>query len=168
MGAFGENPIFVQHQDTVHVLQGREPMRDHKQGLSVSALREHLENGSFGKAVEGGCGLVEDQDVRVPDQGPGNGEALLLPLRQIHPLFADDCVIPVRQPMNEPVYAGRPGCPLDILLACALVSVTEVLHDSPRQRSVLWDTNPIRPRRDLTSYSKDGLPSYRIRPPVGL
>ena len=52
----------------------------HKEGRAVlHDLLQGLVHVRLGLGVEGGGGLVEHEDAGVHDQGPGNGNALLLP-----------------------------------------------------------------------------------------
>ena len=43
--------------------------------------------------VEGGRGLIQQQDLGVPDEGAGDGDPLLLSSHQLSPLSANVCVI---------------------------------------------------------------------------
>ena len=47
--------------------------------------------------VEGGRGLIQQQDLGVPDQGAGNGDPLLLSSHQLGPLSAHVCVVTLRE-----------------------------------------------------------------------
>ena len=76
---FGDGAVGGKHDDTVGAFDGGEAMGDGDGG--VVATEEGGEGGidkGFRLGVEGGGGFVEDQDVRVFDEGPGNGDSLLL------------------------------------------------------------------------------------------
>ncbi len=48
---------------------------------------------AFGLVIQGAGGLVQDQDARVGDQRPGDGDALALAAGQIAALLPDQGVI---------------------------------------------------------------------------
>jgi hypothetical protein len=71
-------PALVKDVDDVGVLDCAQAMRD---GDGCTALCGGVEGGlydAFGCGVEGGCGFVEKQDLRVAEEGAGNGYALTL------------------------------------------------------------------------------------------
>ena len=59
--------------------------------------------------VERARGLVEEQDRRVLEDGPGDRHALALAARQAHPAVADDRVVALGQGADEVVGVGGPG-----------------------------------------------------------
>jgi hypothetical protein len=72
------DPALVKDVDDVGVLDCAQAMRD---GDGCTALCGGVEGGlydAFGCGVEGGCGFVEKQDLRVAEEGAGNGYALTL------------------------------------------------------------------------------------------
>lgn len=80
----GDGAIGGKHDDAVGAFDGGEAMGDGDGG--VVAAEEGGEGGideGFGLGVKGGGGFVEDQDVRVFDEGPGNGDSLLLAAREL-------------------------------------------------------------------------------------
>ena len=69
----------------------------------------------FGVAVEGACGLIEDQDLRLAQDGPGQGEALPLASAEAVAVLPDQGVVAGGQGADEVVGAGRLGGLLDRL-----------------------------------------------------
>src|SRR6202022_4253349 len=53
--------------------------------------------------------LVQDQDPRVPEQRPSNGQALTLAPREIGRTLPDEGVVAARQVLDEFFRAGEPG-----------------------------------------------------------
>jgi hypothetical protein len=72
------DPALVKDVDNVGVLDCAQAMRD---GDGCAALCGRVKGGlydAFGCGVEGGCGFVEKQDLRVTEEGAGDGYALTL------------------------------------------------------------------------------------------
>ena len=68
----------VQHHDLGRRLDGGEAVGDDEAG---APLHEHVQgplDQLLGRGVHAGGGLVQDQDARVGDEGPGEGEQLAL------------------------------------------------------------------------------------------
>ena len=76
--------------------------------------------GQFGKGrldlglvvrVREGCGLVQNQDGSVFQEGPGNGDALLFAAGEVDTLGADDGVESIREFFhNVHALGGLQGC----------------------------------------------------------
>ena len=69
-------------------------------------LRQRLLDRPLGLGVERRGRLVEDQDRRVLQEHAGDGQALLLPARELHAALADDRVEPVGQVGDHRVEPG--------------------------------------------------------------
>ena len=83
--------------------------------------------------------LVEDQDARVAQDGPGQGQALLLAAGQLGAGLADARLVAVRQLHDEVVGEGPLGRRLHVLPRCArAVAVGDVVVD----RVVEQDRSP--------------------------
>ena len=68
-------------------------------------------NIEFRLCVEGRGGLVEDHDAGVLEEGPGDGDPLLLAPGQLQPPLTDHGIVGIREPwddksMKEYVFAG--------------------------------------------------------------
>ncbi len=61
---------------------------------------------SLGLGIEGGRGLVQDEQGRLAGQGSGQGDALALSARKLCPPFADDGIDALGQGRNEIPGAG--------------------------------------------------------------
>ena len=82
MGAVGHDPPAVEKDDPIGQADGREAVR-HNQGGPI--LHEHTQAGVdplLHLDVDGARGVVEDQDGRVDQEGPGDGDALALSSRE--------------------------------------------------------------------------------------
>ena len=85
-------------------------MRDRDGGVVPAQQRgQGLVDQGLRLRVQGRGGLVQDQDIRVLDQGARDGDALLLPARQLRAARADVRVQPVGEVAQELAvcFAGR-------------------------------------------------------------
>src|SRR5947208_2028758 len=95
--AFLSDPRLVHNDDSIHILDGRQPMGDHKCGSAHCELRKRRLDRAFRLRVERGSGLVQDQDGRVLEEHPSDREALFLSAGQFYATLADDGIEAVRQ-----------------------------------------------------------------------
>mmetsp|Transcript_100078 Transcript_100078/g.169003 ORF Transcript_100078/g.169003 Transcript_100078/m.169003 type:complete len:813 (+) Transcript_100078:1867-4305(+) len=113
--------------DAVTVLDRHQPMRDGQHRAALHHVVQCLLHDHLALAVQGACGLVQQQDLGVFDDGAGDGDPLLLATAQLPPGLAHLCVVAVWKVaddvMDECLFAGlndlvlrrcRVG-PLDIL-----------------------------------------------------
>ena len=91
----------VQYQDLVHVLNGREAMRDGNRGSTRHQGGERISNQQLGFRIDARCGFVENEHARIERQRPREGKQLLLPDRQRGPAFGDGGAVPALDPIDE-------------------------------------------------------------------
>jgi hypothetical protein len=73
----------VYHDDTVALLNGRHAMRDDDRGAPFHRSIESLLHDLLALLVESGGRLVENQDLRVLDEGASDRHSLLLTAREL-------------------------------------------------------------------------------------
>jgi hypothetical protein len=84
-------------------------------------------------------GLVQDQQGRVGDPGPGEGDQLALPGGQQRPPLADLGVVAVGQAGDDLVGPDRAGGRLDLGAGRGRAAEADVVKDRAReQEPVLW------------------------------
>ena len=91
---------------------------------------------SLALRVQGRGRLVQQQDRGVPDDGPGDGDSLLLAAAELHPLLAALRVVPVLKILDEVVRVGALGGFNDgvhVRLLIALQAISYVLPDGARE-----------------------------------
>src|SRR5829696_1840665 len=115
VGALLDDPAAVDDQDPVGVDDGRQPVGDDQAGPALEGGGQGLLDVDLGLGVEVGGGLVEDDDGRVGQQQPGDGQALLLPARQPVAALADHRLPPLGQALDQVQDPGRPAGVLDLL-----------------------------------------------------
>src|ERR1700744_3474322 len=139
-GARVDDVTVVENDDLVRVADGGQPVRDGDRGPAFGKGVERLLHGPFGLGVEGAGRLVQDQDARVPEQGPGDRDPLLLAAGEPVPAGADHGVVPVGQADDEVVDLGRAGRVLDLLVGGGGLGVAQVLpHRGVQQVGFLAD-----------------------------
>ena len=104
-----DDPAVVDHDDAVGEPQGRAAVGDEDRGAVGHERAQRVVDGLLGRGVDGRGGVVEHEDARVGDDGPGQGDALALAARQREAALADDGVVAVGQLVDEPLGAGRHG-----------------------------------------------------------
>ena len=109
----------VHYKDLVGFFDGGETMGDGDHGLAMRTLSRR--EGASGEGREGfldevlvlwvdaRCGFVEDDDGRVFEYRPGNGDALFFATAEGGAAFTDDGVIAVGQSHDEIVATCRFG-----------------------------------------------------------
>ncbi len=91
-----------------------------------------------GNGVEGGGGLVEEDDGRVFEEKPGNGNALLLPARQLLSIG----LILLGQGHNLVVEVSLLGGSLYLVQGCLEVAVADVFLDATLEDVVFLEHQP--------------------------
>ena len=68
-------------------------MGDRQGGAAVRHSAQRRLDVLFGTAVQGAGGLVQDQNPRVFQNGPGDGDSLLLAAGQLQAALPNPCVV---------------------------------------------------------------------------
>ncbi|CAN4000066.1 Bifunctional chorismate mutase/prephenate dehydratase, partial [Dysosmobacter welbionis] len=89
MGALLHDAALLQHQNLVRTHDGGQAVGDHDNGAATGQLGERFLDQSLVLGVRKGGRLIEDHDGRVLQNGPGQGDALLLAAGEISPLGAN-------------------------------------------------------------------------------
>ena len=129
-------------------------------------LDEHLRAG-----VDRARRFVEDEDRRVGEERPGDGEELLLPRAHRATFIVDDGVVAVRQGVHEAVDVRGSGGSEDLVLGGRRVAVGDVLPDrAAEQPRVLQHHADVRPqlaarhRRDVAVVECDAAAVELVEP----
>jgi hypothetical protein len=81
----------------------------------------------FGDAVEMRGGFVEDEDSRVFEEDPVDGEALLFPSAEAVAPLADQGAVAVREAGDEVVDERRPDRSLDLVVGGVRRGVEQIV-----------------------------------------
>lgn len=116
MGAdVGQAPA-VEDGDAVGEVQGGAAVGDQERGPPGHDGAQRLVDLVLDAGVDGGGGVVEEEQPGVGEDGPGEGDALALAAGEGEPVFADGRVVAVGQVGDEPVGLGGAGGGLDLLV----------------------------------------------------
>ena len=94
--------------------------------------------------------VVQDQDLGLRDQGAGDGDALLLPARQVDSALFDVGVVALRQLEDELVRLGRSGGGDHLFVAGLRAPIADVIaHRAGEQDRLLRHDADLRQQRIL-------------------
>ena len=147
---------------------GAQAVGDDERGAALEQAGQALLDQSLALAVEVAGGLVEDQDARVGQQRPGDGQPLALAAAEPHAALADERLVAVvaDASMNSCGVGGRRR-PAAICAGGPAVAVGDVLGDrAVEQEHVLLD-DAEEAAVASTVESRRSAPSRRITPVVG-
>ena len=85
VGAPPDDTPVIHHENQIGVLHRADPLGDHDFRGPAHRLLEGVPEIPLRLEVEGREGIVEDVNLRLPGDGPGDREALFLPTREIVP-----------------------------------------------------------------------------------
>src|SRR5262245_30365111 len=129
MGAAFDDAAFVEEEDEIGAADGGKAVSDDEGG----AAGEEIGHGSLNKllafGVEVAGGFVEDEDLRVGEDGAGDGEALLLAAGELDAAFADERVVLLGKADDEFVGVGAAGSIFDFGVGGVVAAVGDVVAD---------------------------------------
>ena len=126
--AFGDDAV-VDDDDLVGVADGAEAMSDGDDGLALHEPFEGVDDEFFGLAVEGGGGLVEQEDGAVADHDAGDADALALASGEGGAALADQRVVAEGHAGDELVGVGESGGGDDLFFGGGRAAEGDVLVD---------------------------------------
>ena len=97
---------FFHHEDDVSIFYRRKTMGDDKTGPSFHQCIHRLLNAGFGSRIYGTGGFVQNHDLVVCQDRPGDGQKLLLAFGDIGAAVGEQGVIPLGQGLDEVVQRG--------------------------------------------------------------
>jgi hypothetical protein len=127
-----ENLAGIEHDDVLRVLNGTETMRDDEYGAIAAEGLKRVVDELFGDKIKGVRGLVEDEHLRVANEGPREGQTLALAPGKPEAPLAERSFKPLRQRGNELVSVRPSGRFLDFRLRGVEFSVgdTKIRDDA--------------------------------------
>ena len=128
------DPALFHHDDLVGGQNGGEPVRNRDHGAALRQPFERELDLLFRFGVERGGGFVEEENGRVLEQRPGDGEALLLSAGKETAFVADERLVALRLGHDEVVRVSGLGRGLDFLLGRIEPAELDVLAEWCRER----------------------------------
>ena len=101
MGPLFDNPPFVQHKDTIGMLDGGESVGDDERRPSASGARQRRLDKLLRSRIERRRGLVKYQNPRIAQQRSRNANSLTLALRKVDAALAHVRVQSLGQAFDE-------------------------------------------------------------------
>src|SRR5207249_4224180 len=123
-------------------------MRDNESGAPGGRSLECVHYCSFGDGIQPACGLIENQDRGVAQNGACNGDPLLLAAGEGCSSFTDRGFITVGETADEFVRICRYSCSDNLLVVCRGFAEDNVFANrSPEQKRILKNQTDLFPHR---------------------
>ena len=119
----------LEHDDPIHTVNGRKSMGDDEGGAAVHQFFDRFHDRGFGRGIERGGRLVEQQDGRVFQKSARDADALSLADAEMSAAFADRAVVTVRQAANEFIRLRPPRRFADLGVGRFGTAIGDVLAD---------------------------------------
>ena len=126
VGAALDDAAALEHDYQIGAADRGEPVSDDERGAVAYDLGEGPLDLVLGADVDAGRRVVEDQNGRVEQQGPSNGEPLPLAPGQRYPALADQRVVAAGQAVDEVVQLRDSRRGDDLLVRCVVDAVGDV------------------------------------------
>ncbi|MND61060.1 hypothetical protein D3C80_523060 [compost metagenome] len=145
MGALLDDVPFIHHDQPVHGRNRRQPVGDGDDGLALHHFIQALLNGHLHFRVQRTGGFVQQQDRRVLQHHPGNGDALALATRQLDAALSHQGVVTavalaVAELADETIGLGAGRSGADLRLGRIGAAIGDVVANrAVQQRGVLGD-----------------------------
>ena len=107
MAAPLHNPPLIQYKDLIRLLDSFHPVRNHNQCFPSSQGLDSLLQLHLVLRVNIGRGLVQNDDRRILEHGPGDGEPLAFSAGDRGAALTDDGIVAVRQGRDKVMAPGR-------------------------------------------------------------
>ncbi len=140
MPAAFDDMALVEDEDAVGADDARQPVREDQGRASRRQAVDRLLDHRLVLRVHRGERFVENEDRRIPQQRPGDRQALALAARQQDPALADHRVVTLRQQRDELVRIGVARRRLDLVAGGVGLAEPQILFDGAvEQVGVLVD-----------------------------
>ena len=134
MAALLHHPPGVHDHDRVRVANGGQPVGYDEARPAPSQPGHRFLDQDLGPRIDVARGLVQDQDAGVGQEGPGDGDQLLLAGRDVGGVLVEHGFVAVREGADELVHVSRGGSRHDLLAAGPGPPVADVVRDRAREQ----------------------------------
>ncbi len=137
MGAVGDDPPGIDHDDPVGALGAAEPVGDDDRGAAGEEDTQRSFDVDLGLGVQIRRGLVENDDRRVHQERPTEGDELALPRREAAASLPDRRVETIWQRLQPLGDAHGPAHVPDLAIRRVRLAVAEVVPQRPVEEEVV-------------------------------
>ena len=134
MAACLDNPAFVHHQDGIAFFHRGQAVGNHQHGTSPADRLKIVHDDFLRLIIKGTGGLITNQDSRIQNQRPGNGDALALAAGQQAAPLAYEGIVAVRQLPDEAVRPCQPCRLYHLLMGGVGTCQPDIFLDCPPEK----------------------------------
>ena len=135
-----DDAALLEHDDLIGAPDGGEAVGNHEHRAALHEALERELDFAFGDGIDAGSGFVEDDEGRVLQERPGDGDALLFALAEADAFFADISIELLGQGGDEIPGAGLPQGARDFVLGGVFPGEKQVVtHGAFEEERVLRD-----------------------------
>ena len=139
MVAHVHNLTVVQNDDHIRILHGGHPLGDDQLGGAGDILGEGLTDHRIGLGVHGGGGVIQNENLGLLQQRPGDAQPLLLTTGYVGAALLDVGIVAVRPVHNKLVSAGEFAGVDDLLVGGVGVTPAQIIPDGAGEQHVLLE-----------------------------
>ena len=143
------DPAVFEHKDLVGVLHGGNALgNDDPRGVG-NRLTERAADQRVGLGVHRAGGVVQNEDLRLFEQGARDAKALLLAAGDVGAALVDDSVIPVGETFDELIGTGLAARLPALFQGGVSLAPAEVVEDGPGEQGALLQDHRNLVAKDL-------------------
>ena len=142
MGSLLYDGALVHDHDEICVPDGGQAVGDDQAGAAFHESVHGFLNGLLGAGIDVGCGFVQDQDVRIGQEGPADGDELTLALGQVVPGVRQHGLISVRQHGHHLVHITEGGGLPHVFIGGIGFGIGQVRPDRVRKQNRILQHDP--------------------------
>ena len=135
----GRHMTVIQHDDLVGVADGTDPLSDNDLGGAGEILPEGPADFGIGGGVHGAGAVVQDENLRLLQDGTGDAEPLFLAAGDVDAALAQVSFQSLGHPADELIGAGRLTGRPDLFVAGRFIPPQKVFPDCAGEQGVLLE-----------------------------
>src|SRR5215212_3872530 len=148
MATDGSDPAFAQDNDQVCPADLRQAVRNDERRSSARRVGDGTLDLILSRRVNGGRGIVQDQDVRIGEKGTRQCQPLALAAGERDAAFTHNSCIALIKGLDEVIRLCKLGCHLNLTLIGLGSPERDILADTPREEEdILLDHRDLRTER---------------------
>ena len=129
-----DNIAVFHYQYKICISDGGESVGDYEAGSAFHEVIHGFLDLDFGSGVYGTGSFIEDQDLRVSQDGSGDREELFLTLGYVAGFFVENHVVSAWKSLDETMYVGSFGCCYDFFVGGIEFSIFDIIFDASAEQ----------------------------------